>query len=126
MNPDRIGPYRLQSLLGAGAMGEVYLARDEKLGRDVAIKMLPQALIADPARRERLEREARALAALNHPNIAAIYGLEERAGQTPTVALVLELVGGVTLADRIARGKIPFEEALGLARQMADALDAAH
>ena len=96
----RIGPYDLRSLLGAGGMGEVYLARDTRLGRDVAIKILPQVFTADPDRLARFEREARVLASLNHPNIGAIYGLEEADGVR---ALVLELVEGETLAERIRR-----------------------
>ena len=119
----QIGVYRIDSLLGAGGMGEVYRARDTKLGRDVAIKILPQAFISDPDRLARFEREARVLASLNHPHIGAIYGLEEADGVR---ALVLELVEGETLADRIARGPIPLADALTIARQIADALDAAH
>jgi serine/threonine protein kinase len=118
----RIGIYDVQSLLGAGAMGDVYRARDTKLGRDVALKMLPALLTADPDRRMRLEREARVLASLNHPNIAAIYELEESRGP----ALVLELVEGETLKDRLARGHVPIMTALHVARQIADALAAAH
>jgi len=153
----RLGVYHLQALLGAGGMGEVYRAHDTRLGRDVAIKILPQAFTADPDRLARFEREARVLASLNHPNIGAIYGLEDADGLR---GLVLELVEGETLADRIARlgapqgaplrtlGRsagssdpgpptrtparwggdpaIPISEALTIARQMADALDAAH
>src|SRR5712691_5996328 len=98
----RLGTYQLQSLLGAGGMGEVYRARDTKLGRDVAIKILPRAFTADPERLARFEREARVLAALNHPHIGAIYGFEDRQG---IHALVLELVEGETLAERLARSK---------------------
>ena len=119
----QIGPYTIVSLLGAGGMGEVYRARDTKLGRDVAIKILPPEFTADADRRARFAREARLLAALNHPNIGAIYGLEEAEGVT---ALVLELVDGPTLADRIAQGPIPVDEALLIARQIAEALEAAH
>jgi len=119
----RLGPYEILSALGAGGMGEVYRARDTKLGRDVAIKILPQVFSNDPERLARFEREARMLAALNHPNIGAIYGLEEAGGVS---ALVLELVEGETLADRIRRGPAPVTEALTIARQIADALDAAH
>ena len=119
----RIGPYQLQALLGAGGMGEVYRARDSKLDRDVAIKILPRAFISDPERLARFEREARMLASLNHPNIGAIYGFEE-AGSLR--GLVLELVDGETLADRIQRGPIAVAESLSIARQIADALDAAH
>jgi serine/threonine-protein kinase len=104
-------------------MGEVYRARDVKLGRDVAIKILPPLLAADPDRLVRFDREARLLAALNHPHIAAIYGLEEHDG---IPALVLELVDGETLADRVRRGPVPIPEALAIARQVADALEAAH
>ena len=119
----RIGPYLLTARLGAGGMGEVYRARDSKLDRDVAIKMLPAHFIADPERRVRFDREARLLATLNHPHIGAIYGLEETAGAT---ALVLELVEGPTLADRLKSGPMPLIEALSVARQIADALDSAH
>ena len=115
----RIGPYEILGPIGAGGMGEVYRARDSKLQRDVAIKILPAAFATDPDRLARLEREAQVLASLNHPNIAAIYGFEER-------ALVLELVDGPTLADRIAQGPIPIDEALPIARQIAEALEAAH
>jgi eukaryotic-like serine/threonine-protein kinase len=97
----RLGPYQIVSALGAGGMGEVYRARDTKLARDVAIKVLPAVFVADPERVARFQREARTLASLNHPNIAAIYGLEESGG---TAALVLELVEGPTIADRIALG----------------------
>src|SRR2546427_12143955 len=135
----RLGPYEMGSLLGSGGMGEVYRARDTKLGRDVAIKILPRAFIEDADRRARFEREARLLAALNHPHIGAIYGFEEREG---IHALVLELVEGETLAERLARSKdralpdtgrgrssdwpIPIGEALAIARQIAEALEAAH
>ena len=118
-----IGTYRILSQLGAGGMGEVYRARDTKLGREVAIKILPSAFTRDTERRARFEREARVLATLNHPHIGAIYGLEHADG---VQALVLELVDGETLADRIARGPIPLNEAMTMARQMADALEAAH
>ena len=101
-----IGAYRILSLLGAGGMGEVYRARDTKLGRDVAIKILPSAFTRDTERLARFEREARVLATLNHPHIGAIYGLEHADG---VQALVLELVDGETLADRIARGPIPLK-----------------
>jgi serine/threonine-protein kinase len=119
----RVGPYEILSALGAGGMGEVYRAHDTKLGRDVAIKILPQAFLADPERVARFQREARTLASLNHPHIGGIYGLEEAAG---IAALVLELVEGPTLADRIAQGRISIEEALPIARQIAEALEAAH
>ena len=104
-----LGPYSVTAKIGEGGMGEVYRARDTKLDRDVALKVLPQAFTQDPDRLARFEREAKVLASLNHPGIAAIYGLEE-AGNTR--ALVLELVEGPTLADRIAKGPIPLDEAL--------------
>jgi serine/threonine protein kinase len=109
-------------------MGEVFRARDTKLLRDVAIKVLPESLASDPERRARFEREAQVLASLNHPNIGTIHGLEEgpsNAGQ-PTQALILELVDGPTLADRLEHGAIPQEEALPIAKQIAEALEAAH
>ncbi len=118
-----IGAYRILSLLGAGGMGEVYRARDTKLGRDVAIKVLPPAFTADPERVARFEREARTLAMLNHPHIGAIYGLEEHDGVR---VLVLEIVEGSTLANRLAVRPVPLMEALGFARQIAEALEAAH
>ena len=119
----RIAGYQILSQLGAGGMGEVYRARDTRLGGDVAIKLLPPAFAADPERLRRFEREARLLAALNHPHIATVHGFEDADGVR---ALVLELVEGPTLADRIARGPVPIEEALTIARQMAEALEAAH
>ncbi len=119
----RLGAYQVQVRIGVGGMGEVYSARDTRLGRDVALKILPRLFTSDPERLARFEREARVLASLNHPHIGAIYGLEEADGVR---ALVLELVDGETLADRIARGPIPPKEALTVAGQMADALDAAH
>jgi len=118
MDGRQIGPYTVISRLGAGGMGEVYRARDPKLRRDVAIKILPSSLMADPDRVRRLEREARLLAALNHPNIATIYGLEDSQG---TPALVMELIEGPTLAERLARGPIALGEALKIARQIAEA-----
>ena len=118
-----IGPYRVAHLIGAGGMGEVYRARDTKLGRDVAIKVLPAAFTADAERLARFEREARLLAALNHPHIATIYGFEDADGVR---ALVLELVEGETLADRLAAGRSRWTEALPIARQLAEALEAAH
>jgi protein kinase-like protein/WD40 repeat protein len=126
-----VGPYRIDRLIGAGGMGEVYRARDTTLGRDVAIKVLPDAFTADPERLRRFEREARVLAALNHPHIAAIHGLEQAdpspgSGQAAVRALVLELVEGPTLADRVARGPLPVADALPIAQQIADALEAAH
>jgi serine/threonine protein kinase len=120
----RVGPYEILSVLGAGGMGEVYRARDTKLDRDVAIKVLAQAVARDTDRLARFAREARTLAALNHPHIAHIYGLEDiGAGGS---ALVMELVEGDDLSQRIARGAIPVDEALPIARQIADALEAAH
>ena len=119
----KIGGYEIVALVGAGGMGEVYRARDPRLGRDVAIKILSPAIAADIDGLMRFEREARVLASLNHPNIAAIYGVEDGAGSP---ALILELVEGETLADRMARGSIPVGEAVLYARQIADALDAAH
>ena len=119
----RCGPYEITAKIGAGGMGEVYRARDTKLGRDVALKVLPEAFARDPERLARFEREAKILAALNHPHIAQIHGLEE-SGRVP--ALVLEFVDGPTLADRIAQGSIPLAEAVTIARQIADALEAAH
>ena len=119
----QLGPYTIVALLGAGGMGEVYRAHDSKLGRDVAIKILPSHFTADPERRSRFAREARLLATLNHPHIGAIYGLEDIDG---VAALILELVEGPTLADRLARGPLPIAEALAIARQIAEALDAAH
>ena len=119
----RVGPFTIQSRLGAGGMGEVYRAHDSKLGRDVAIKMLPAAWVLDPDRRARFDREAKSLAALNHPHIGAIYGVEDVAD---TRALILELVEGPTLAERLETGPLPINEALAIAAQIADALDAAH
>jgi tetratricopeptide (TPR) repeat protein len=119
----RIGAYRILSFLGAGGMGEVYRARDDKLGRDVAIKLLPSSFTADPERLARFEREARLLAALNHPYIAAIYGYEEADG---IHGLVLELVEGPTLAERMSMESLAITEALTIAHQIAEALEAAH
>src|SRR5271169_1534222 len=111
---DKLGPYEILAPLGAGGMGEVYRARDTKLDREVAIKVLPPALAQDPERLARFEREAKVLASLNHPNIAQIYGVEDR-------ALIMELVQGETL-----KGPLPLETALNYAKQIADALEAAH
>ena len=118
-----LGPYEVVEEIGRGGMGEVYRARDTKLDRDVALKVLPHAFTDDPDRLARFEREAKVLASLNHPNIGHIYGLEEAEGQK---ALVLELVEGPTLADRIKQGPIPVDEALPIAKQIAEALEAAH
>ena len=124
----RIGVYEVLEPLGAGGMGEVYRARDTRLGRDVALKVLPQTVAADPERRARLEREARLLASLNHPNIATLHGIED---SPAGCALVMELIDGETLADRLAlrasgRTALPVKEALTIARQIADALESAH
>src|ERR1044071_8041097 len=120
----RLGPYEILSALGAGGMGEVYRARDTKLDRAVAIKILPEAFAADTERIARFEREAKTLASLNHPNIAHIHGLEESAAGVR--ALVMELVEGEDLAQRLGRGAIPPDEAVRIAKQIADALEAAH
>src|SRR5687768_11095555 len=119
----RVGPYEVTAQIGAGGMGEVYRARDARLARNVALKVLPDLFAADPERLARFQREAQILAALNHPNIAGIHGLEEFASHIgadsgrPVRALVLELVEGETLADRISRGPIPFDDALSIATQ---------
>src|SRR5262245_10545644 len=119
----RLGPYEVLSLVGAGGMGEVYRAHDSRLGRDVAIKALPENLARDPERLARFEREARLLASLNHPNIAAIYGLEEIGGQR---YLVLEYVDGETLARRLAQGALALDETLHVCREIAAGVEAAH
>ncbi|HET9361512.1 MAG TPA: protein kinase [Vicinamibacterales bacterium] len=119
MHPDVIAHYKIGEKLGHGGMGEVYRATDTKLGRQVAVKFLPDSLATDPAQMARFTREAQVLASLNHPNIAAIYGVEDR-------ALVMELVEGPTLSDRIKTGAVPLEEALRIAGQIVDALEAAH
>src|SRR5450755_2051341 len=119
----KLGPYEIVVLLGAGGMGEVYRARDPKLGRDVALKIVAPRFTANADRVARFEREARLLASLNHPHIGAIYGFE-RADNVPF--LVLELVQGDTLGDRLRRRLLPLSEALPIALQIADALDAAH
>jgi Tol biopolymer transport system component len=118
-----LGPYEIIALLGAGGMGEVYRALDARLDREVAIKVLPEAFSADADWLARFKREAQVLAALNHPNIASIYGLEESDGLS---ALVMELVEGPTLAEQIAAGPLPLDEALPIARQIAEALEATH
>ena len=119
----RLGHYDVTALIGEGGMGQVYRATDTQLGRDVALKILPDAFAADPDRLARFQREAQVLASLNHPNIAQIHGIEK---SDDTQALVLELVEGPTLADRIAKGPIPLDEALPIAKQIAEALEAAH
>jgi Tol biopolymer transport system component len=119
----RLGPYEITSAIGAGGMGEVYSARDTRLNRNVALKVLPEVFAGDVERMARFEREAKLLASLNHPNIAAIHGLEESG---PMRALVMELVEGPTLAERIATGPIPMDEALPIAKQVAEALEYAH
>src|SRR5687767_10133637 len=119
----RLGPYEITAEIAAGGMGVVYRARDTRLRRDVAVKVLPDSLAGDSERLARFRREAQVLASLNHPHIAAIYGLEETGG---VLALVLELVDGPTLADRIGFRPIPFDEAMPIARQIAEALEAAH
>src|SRR5260370_6180730 len=119
----RVGPYEIVAPIGAGGMGEVFRARDSKLNRDVALKILPEAFASDPDRLARFSREAQVLASLNHPHIAQIHGLEDASGVR---ALVMELVEGPTLADRIAIGPIPLNEALPIARQIAEALETAH
>jgi len=118
-----ISHYRIVERLGEGGMGEVYRARDSKLNREVALKVLPEVFAKDVERMARFHREAQVLASLNHPNIAAIHGLEESNGVR---ALVMELIEGPTLADRIAQGPIPLDEALPIARQIAEALEYAH
>src|SRR5262245_55885803 len=119
----RLGPYEVTAPIGAGGMGEVYRAHDTKLNRDVALKVLPERFTSDPDRLARFQHEAKVLASLNHPNIAAIYGIED---SNATHALVMELVEGRTLADRIAEGPISVDEALAIAKQIAEALGAAH
>jgi eukaryotic-like serine/threonine-protein kinase len=120
---DRVGPYDIRGLIGAGGMGQVYHAKDTKLGRDVALKILPDIFAGDPARAARLRREAQVLAALNHPHIGTIYGLDDVDGQ---IFLVLELIDGKTLAQRIKKKPLPLDQALPIARQIAEALEAAH
>ena len=120
---DRLGAYEITALIGAGGMGEVYRARDTRLKRDVAIKVLPDAFARETERIARFQREAEVLASLSHSNIAHIYGLERH---NDVSALVLELVEGPTLAERIAEGPIPLDEALPIARQIAEGLEAAH
>ena len=119
----RIGPYEVVSPLGAGAMGEVFRARDARLKRDVALKLLPASYSGDADRRSRFEREAQVLASLNHPAIAQIFGVET-SGDAPVI--VMELVEGTTLGDRLAKGALPLDEALAVATQLCDGLEAAH
>src|SRR5688500_14046358 len=119
----KFGVYSILGSLGSGGMGEVYRAHDRRLGREVAVKTLPEQFSRDPERMARFEREARMLAALNHPAIAAIYGMEEAEG---VQFIVMELVPGETLSDRLSHGPIPLDEALAIARQIAEALEAAH
>jgi serine/threonine-protein kinase len=123
MTGKKLAQYSIESSLGAGGMGEVYRAKDTRLGRDVAVKVLPEIFARDPERIARLQREAKVLASLNHPNIAVLYGLEEFEG---THFLVMELVEGETLAERVARGPLPAEEAIRVALQIAEAFEAAH
>ena len=130
----KLGPYEVVSALGAGGMGEVYRAKDTRLGREVAIKILAKEMSADAARKQRFEREAQLLASLNHPNIAHIYGVEESASaeasadapKAGAVALVMELVDGETLGERIRKGAIALEEAVVLGKQIAEGLEYAH
>src|SRR5688572_6189067 len=119
----RLGPYEITSPLGVGGMGEVYRALDINLKRATAIKVLPEAVATDPDRLARFQREAEVLAALNHPNIAAVYGIE-RFGAS--IAMAMELIEGPTLADRISQGAVPVDEALAIAAQMAEGLEVAH
>src|SRR6059036_1997987 len=119
----RIGPFEIVAPLGAGGMGEVYRALDPRLGREVAVKVLPDAVAKDSERLARFDREARVLAAMSHAGIASIFGVEDAAGAP---ALVMELVDGPTLQERLAREPLPPEEALSIARQLAEALEYAH
>src|SRR5512132_150599 len=119
----KLAHYHVTAHLGSGGMGDVYQATDTKLGRSVAMKFLPEAFSHDNERLARFEREARVLASLNHPNIAALYGVEESGGRK---FLVMELVGGETLAEKIKRSAIPMAETLKIATQIAEALEAAH
>ncbi|MEO8362570.1 MAG: serine/threonine-protein kinase, partial [Vicinamibacteria bacterium] len=126
MNPGgRIGPYEIVASIGAGGMGEVLRGRDTKLSRDVAIKILPAAFATDPDRVARFKREAQILASLQHPNIAAIYGLEEDAA-TGVIALVMEFIDGEDLAARLRRGPVPVDDAVSIAKQIAEGLEEAH
>src|SRR5215213_3284452 len=120
---DRLGPLEVISSLGKGGMGEVYRARDTRLDRDVAVKVLPESLAEDGDRVTRLQHEARSLASLSHPHIATVFGLEEHDG---TLCLIMEYVPGVSLADRLASGPLPWRDTLDIALQVAEALEAAH
>ncbi|HQQ77709.1 MAG TPA: serine/threonine-protein kinase, partial [Thermoanaerobaculia bacterium] len=125
----RLGPYEVLSPLGAGGMGEVYRARDPRLGRDVAVKVLPEDFLEGEENRARFEREAKLLAGLSHPNIAAVYSFEEVPGPSPSSSrhiLVMELIEGETLAARLAKGAIALDQLLPIGMQIADALDKAH
>src|SRR5262245_16592966 len=119
----RLGPYEIVAPLGAGGMGEVYRGRDTRLGRDIAIKVLPEHLSSDPARRERFEREARAVSSLNHPHICVLHDIGSQDGVD---YLVMEHIEGETLAARLERGALPADQVLRLAAEIADALDKAH
>src|SRR5260370_11361567 len=119
----RLGPYEIQSALGAGGMGEVYRARDTRLDRTVAIKILPDALAADPQFRDRFDREARTISQLDHPHICALYDVGDQDG---TAYLVMQYLEGETLADRLTKGALPLDQALTIATQIAEALERAH
>src|SRR5262245_42127194 len=119
----KLAHFTITAHLGSGGFGDVYQATDSKLGRSVAVKLLTEAFARDANRVARFDREARVLASLNHPNIAAIYGIEESGGRK---FLVMELVGGETLGERIKRGAVPIGEALGIAKEIAEGLEAAH
>src|SRR5437867_3194860 len=121
-----LGPYEILALLGAGGMGEVYRARDTRLDRVVAVKVLAPHLAADPQRRQRFEREARAISSLNHPNICALYDVGEAATPEPVQFLVMELVEGESLFQRLTKGALPLDEALQRGIEIADALSSAH
>src|SRR6516225_6225917 len=124
LNPgNKLGPYEVVSALGAGGMGEVYRARDMRLGRDVAIKILPKEMSADPVRKQRFEREAKTISGLNHPNICVLYDVGSQDGVD---YLVMECVEGETLAKRLEKGPLPLEQVLKYGTQIADALDKAH
>ena len=119
----KLGPYQIQSLLGSGGMGEVYRARDTRLGRDVAVKVLPDHLSSDPDLKQRMEREAKAISSLNHPHICTLHDIGSQDGVD---FLVMEYLEGETLAERLHRGALPFDEALKIAIQIAEGLDKAH